>query len=1593
MALENIDDPQMAANLIMISLTTKDGKIDKINEANIQRALFNFMNEDDVFRKRLASQIEDFGVMRYYVGNEVDEEGYISQKSIVESQSDIGNYNDRLKYAEDHAKEQAEEAYKYRVQEQELFGDLQTGIDTVIEYTQKIGKKIKDKFSQGLPEDFSDMFDMSENQTFPEYVHELVNTKLDELVREYPKLTEQVENYKDKLEKNYDEYKENPAQILKDIKMFIKMSGDMEDKTSDKGDSKDIMDILNDVVQKGSVIKDNIVDKTSPIYDTVKQHATSAKDYIMAEAKNLADVLSDGITSLGANISELNKSIQDLSSSDIFNGEIKAAEDIVAPIIDKLDQLVPESTKQTIQDTVDTTKNLVKPIVTKVKDATSDDIKNKIDGGVDIVKHAIETVSDKIGDSVAEQMSKLSSEQDEDMPIPATAADDIILDADTTPATSSVAPVEPVPEKIPTPKQVEKDTLERSRIKSSAEVIAEQINTIKGTIETMSASIVTKFTDMMTSDIAATAPSKSDGVETDPRNAVLNQIAKNIESLVDLVKTMKSGFTDFIDAIPSESNERQIIVQSDSVNVEQLNTAVTEITDTLFLIHDDMLTQLNNIIPDGIKLAMSGIADNAVIPEPQPYAPFNVNDVMARFKEELKTLIPKDRDGRIKVILPEGKDSPTESMPDDMVSLFKKYFEYRQDVDAGTATQLMDILAALGKEGIGEFSLRMVKEAWGKSNRIVSSVWDGYKRIYGGAFDMAKTSIQSIGNIASAAAPGTMELLKILGSGSVKLGSGTLDLIKNVYSGGWGAVKTGATEIGKSFRSVIHAMRKERPKFVDIYRKGNVAPGQELLTAKRQKEGKCYYASGKVPKSSAEINEPVYDEDEQLLISQDDLDAGLVDVKGHELQETKSRLGGMLLSGAKGLGKAIFGGTGMYAELMKFMFKGGSNILGMGKDMWDKFMGKSLKGKDFANLMDRLNEMKLYLKHIDENTRKKHIFGDTDDDGDRDNSYQDLQQRRKKRKQSRQSAKAAALAMGGRGGYRSPDDEENDEHPELPEEGSSWLGSALKWGGGALLALGTVFSGKVIGSIMGTRPAQWVAKMLKGGIDTAKNSKLATKLRGITESAKGTRVGRILGGAKNVVKDLAHETHLTWMAEHPKYEATVNTIKRTSALKNEATVLRRVKNGTMSIKEATEMGIDVTKNENMLVRMLGGMKRVAKWAIKKAGSIFQYIGKARFWGLCKQIGPLFMKFAKSEGAIKVIAKIISFLKIGGAVAKTIGRFLGPLLLPITIAIDAIGGLMMSEHEIDKDSKVSNLKGDHDKEGAMGDIYKYSRTGNKTFDSVTGGVLNAVDTFKHHTVGDHENYFGLDDKGFIGQQLNNQLNFGMSALNAIAAIGKKPAEMFKSAYYSAEAYHKAHYEGTDRSVMKKGSVNIKLATLRNAGVPEEVITKYLENPSMDFYNRIAYYYIYGPGRQAVRKRHAAELGIPENKISSNEPVENIIKKKHIKEEKRTKEKEKLDKDMLHINKTQLSTLERMANGIDNLSKHLGEVKEHAKEIKDTSKKTLEKEPKIEIIQPKQETTPTPAPAATTTGIPSIKMPVPNRQVSPVININKMQRSTI
>ena len=94
-------------------------------------------------------------------------------------------------------------------------------------------------------------------------------------------------------------------------------------------------------------------------------------------------------------------------------------------------------------------------------------------------------------------------------------------------------------------------------------------------------------------------------------------------------------------------------------------------------------------------------------------------------------------------------------------------------------------------------------------------------------------------------------------------------------------------------------------------------------------------------------------------------------------------------------------------------------------------------------------------------------------------------------------------------------------------------------------------------------------------------------------------------------------------------------------------------------------------------------------------------------------------------------------------------------------------------------------------------------------------------------------------------------------------------------------------------------------------------------------------------------------------------------------------------MLHVNKTQLSTLERMANGIDNLSKHLGEVKEHAKEIKDTSKKTLEKEPKIEIVQPKQETTPTP----TTTGIPSIKMPVPNRQVSPVININKMQRSTI
>ena len=163
----------------------------------------------------------------------------------------------------------------------------------------------------------------------------------------------------------------------------------------------------------------------------------------------------------------------------------------------------------------------------------------------------------------------------------------------------------------------------------------------------------------------------------------------------------------------------------------------------------------------------------------------------------------------------------------------------------------------------------------------------------------------------------------------------------------------GMFSIGKTIAEGLFGVGggKEEP-YVDVYRKGEI-DGKPLLTRRQQKKG-VYFANGERLEKSSDIHEPVYDADKQVLVSQEDIEHGLVDVNGKKLGkgQTSARQG--LFGKAFDLGgtiaKGIFGETGLKIA--------GTAIGAVGhvyKGLFDALLGGGKAvGRGFANIGARL---------------------------------------------------------------------------------------------------------------------------------------------------------------------------------------------------------------------------------------------------------------------------------------------------------------------------------------------------------------------------------------------------------------------------------------------------------------------------------------------------------------------------------------------------------------------------------------------------------------------------------------------------------------
>ena len=240
-----------------------------------------------------------------------------------------------------------------------------------------------------------------------------------------------------------------------------------------------------------------------------------------------------------------------------------------------------------------------------------------------------------------------------------------------------------------------------------------------------------------------------------------------------------------------------------------------------------------------------------------------------------------------------------------------------------------------------------------------------------------------------------------------KLGRGLLSLGKS-YFGLYGKALGAIGTIASAAIGAMFGTRAE--KYVDIYRKDEVAKGP-LVTARLQKnEGIYHFDNGQRVEKSSDIHGPVTNRKREVLITAEDVEHGLVDVNNKPLGSRKTGLmsgtGGLLA----GIGTAIGAGAKGLFNIYSKVYTSAIDLISGGLKGAGKFLGRALgldtgKGTGLGGEADKevrdaiigsystLKLMQLDLALIADQYRKKNSL-DKDGDGDIDGSYKDQMEKR-----------------------------------------------------------------------------------------------------------------------------------------------------------------------------------------------------------------------------------------------------------------------------------------------------------------------------------------------------------------------------------------------------------------------------------------------------------------------------------------------------------------------------------------------------------------------------------------------------------------------
>jgi hypothetical protein len=240
--------------------------------------------------------------------------------------------------------------------------------------------------------------------------------------------------------------------------------------------------------------------------------------------------------------------------------------------------------------------------------------------------------------------------------------------------------------------------------------------------------------------------------------------------------------------------------------------------------------------------------------------------------------------------------------------------------------------------------------------------------------------------------------------------------VKGVAGFAGGAVTGTVANLGTVYNFAWNMAKKaynllDEPE--DVYIKGKPEP--VLLARVMKAGGYRSRRTSKIIKSPSDIDGVIIDDQNNVMLSMEDLAKGMVNKYGKPLRTGLGKITGAVSDiGKAGVG-LLLGGVKKIAGLVSGGVSGGMDFV---KNLFGNvFSSEGLVFAGGKTMTDRLTEIRDIL--LERMPGKKRVWGDVDGDGVREGSYEDIKRKKKEAADKASSSPAAAAANSAAGGGES----------------------------------------------------------------------------------------------------------------------------------------------------------------------------------------------------------------------------------------------------------------------------------------------------------------------------------------------------------------------------------------------------------------------------------------------------------------------------------------------------------------------------------------------------------------------------------------------